>query len=226
MAGTWNVLLGWLAWKGPGHRLFLGSKMPASRKTKVTAAWPSVTVHRGSPFLSITRRAALTRACIGLACAPIAGLLMEILREGLEAAPIDSSETLVVLPKNIEWVAWPGLPARTGEMAPLYGGLNTAGPYVVFMKWYPGNFSAPHTYATDRLSVVVSGTWWVNSGGDFDPGDCVPVSAGGFVRRVAHTPHYDGVMKHAKGPAVIALFGMGPVDLKLVDPSKPAWRRL
>ncbi len=42
--------------------------------------------------------------------------------------------------------------------------------------------SAPHTYATDRLSVVLSGTWWVNSGADFDPANAVPVPAGGLER--------------------------------------------
>jgi hypothetical protein len=67
-------------------------------------------------------------------------------------------------------------------------------------------------------------TWWVNSGTDFDPDNTVPVGAGGFVRGVARTPHYDGVKKTATEPAVIALFGLGPVDLKLVDPSQPSWR--
>jgi len=60
--------------------------------------------------------------------------------------------------------------------------------------------SAPHCYATDRLCLVLSGTWWVKSGTDFDPNATVPVSAGGFVRRVAHTPHYDGVRKGAEEP--------------------------
>jgi hypothetical protein len=55
------------------------------------------------------------------------------------------------------------------------------------MKWCPGYMSAPHTYATDRLSRVLSGTWWVNSGADFDPDNTVPVPAGGFVRRIART---------------------------------------
>jgi hypothetical protein len=111
-------------------------------------------------------------------------------------------------------------------MAVLFGGLDKPGPYVVFMRWYPGYMSAPHEYATDRYSVVLSGTWWVNSGGDFDPKSCVPVPAGGFIRRVAHTLHYDGVMKDAGEPAVIAIFGLGPVDLKLADPGKPAWRQV
>ena len=111
-------------------------------------------------------------------------------------------------------------------MATLYGSLDQPGPYLVLMKWYPGYASAPHSYATDRLSLVLSGTWWVNSGADFDPDATVPVPAGGFVRRVARTPHYDGVKKSAKTPAVIALFGIAPVELQLMDPSQPAWRRL
>jgi hypothetical protein len=54
----------------------------------------------------------------------------------------------------------------------------------------------------------------------------VPVPAGGFVRRVAHTPHYDGVKPSAKEPAVIGIFGIAPVHFELVDASKPGWRRV
>jgi hypothetical protein len=143
------------------------------------------------------------------------------------ASPINPSQTEVTLPGAIEWSGWiNGFPPHSGEMAPLYGGLNTPGPYLVLMKWYPGYMSAPHTYATDRLSLVLSGTWWVNSGADFDPDSAVPVSAGSFVRRVARTPHYDGVKTGASEPAVIGLFGIAPVQFELVDPSKPAWRKL
>jgi hypothetical protein len=41
---------------------------------------------------------------------------------------------------------------------------------------------------------VLSGTLWVNSGSDFDRRIAF-LPAGGFVRRLAHTPHYYGVMK-------------------------------
>ena len=118
---------------------------------------------------------------------------------------------------------WTGAP-HAAEMAMHYGGLDKAGPYVVYIKWYPGSMSAPHRYATDRFSVVLSGTWWVNSGADFDPDHCIPVSAGGLVRRVARTWHYDGVKRGAQAPALIAIFGDGPVNLKLADRQKPGWR--
>jgi hypothetical protein len=159
----------------------------------------------------------------GLLLAPLLALSQT---EAL-AGKINPSETQVTTPDAIKWSGWiNGFPPRSAEMATLYGGLDQPGPYLVLMKWYPGYMSAPHTYATDRLSLVLSGTWWVNSGADFDPDSTVPVPAGGFVRRVARTPHYDGVKKDANEPAVIGLFGIAPVQFELADPGKPAWRAL
>jgi hypothetical protein len=154
----------------------------------------------------------------------IASLPLALKTGAARASQIDPSETAVTLPDAIKFIPWSGGPAGSGEMAALYGDLDKPGPYLVLMKWHPGYMSAPHTYQTDRLSVVVSGTWWVNSGADFDPKNTTPVPAGGFVLRHAHTPHYDGVPRTEKEPAVIALFGIGPVGFELVDASKPPWR--
>jgi hypothetical protein len=142
------------------------------------------------------------------------------------ASKLDPSQTIVTLPSDFKWTAWSGLPPHVGEMAMLYGDLDKPGLYVVLMKWYPGYMSAPHQYAADRLCVVLSGTWLVNSGADFDPSNCVAVPAGGFVRRVARTWHYDGVKRDAGEPTVIAIFGAGPVDIKLAEPNTPGWRRI
>ena len=156
----------------------------------------------------------------------IASLPLALKASAAHAGKIDASETAVTLPDAIKFIPWSGGPAGSGEMAALYGDLDKPGPYLVLMKWHPGYMSAPHTYLTDRLSVVVSGTWWVNSGADFDLTSTIPVPAGGFVLRHAHTPHYDGVPRAEKEPAVIALFGIGPVGLKLVDATKPPWRQV
>jgi len=56
----------------------------------------------------------------------------------------------------------------------LTGDPTAAGLYYTLVRWWPGYMSAPHTYTSDRFCVVVSGTWWCNSGGDFDPASCVP----------------------------------------------------
>jgi hypothetical protein len=167
----------------------------------------------------LTRRALLLGMLAG-------GLQLAASGTMARASEINPSETQITLPDAIKWTTWSGAPPHGGEMATLHGGLDKPGLYLVLMKWYPGYMSAPHSYPTDRLSLVLSGTWWVNSGADFDPDSAVPVPAGGFVRRVAGTPHYDGVKRDAKQAAVIALFGMAPVQLKLVDPEKPSWRKV
>ncbi|WP_370063283.1 cupin domain-containing protein [Mycobacterium sp. MAA66] len=138
----------------------------------------------------------------------------------------DPAQTFVKPFSDIRFQAWGNLPQDSGQLAALYGDLNKPGPYLVLMKWNPGWFSAPHSYATDRICVVVFGTWWVNSGDKFLPQDAEPVGPGGFVRRTAHTPHYDGVPAGEHEPAVIAIFGIGPVDLQLADPSTPSWRKV
>jgi hypothetical protein len=54
----------------------------------------------------------------------------------------------------------------------------------------------------------------------------IPVGPGGFVKRAARTPHYDGVPANQPDPAVIAIFGLSPVDIQLVDPTQPGWRQV
>ncbi len=142
------------------------------------------------------------------------------------ASMLDPAETRITLADHIPWQERPTYPKNSVTSAPLFGSRKSPGLYYELIKWYPGYMSAPHTYVTDRLCVVVSGTWWVNSGADFDPARCVPVRAGGFVRRVAHTPHYDGVIAGGTEPAVIAICGMAPVDMAYIDPDKPAWRKV
>jgi hypothetical protein len=155
----------------------------------------------------------------------IAALPATLLADPAQA--IDPTQTQVMLPDQYRWK--PGLagaPAQSVETVPVFGATDEPGPYVVLIKWHPGYMSAPHTYITDRLCFVISGTWWVNSGDNFQPEASVPVPAGGFVRRVAHTPHYDGVTKGGKEPAVIGIFGQAPIEFKPIDPNKPPVREV
>ena len=78
----------------------------------------------------------------------------------------------------------------------MVGKVSKPGQYFVLIRWHPGFMSAPH---------------W---------------KAGSFVRRVAKTPHYDGVKKTDTEPAIIAISGIGPIQYHLTDPGKPGWREV
>jgi hypothetical protein len=143
-----------------------------------------------------------------------------------QAGTLDPAQTQITLPSNIPWKSRKTFPPDSVASANLFGDLKGEGIYYELIKWFPGYMSAPHSYVTDRLCVVLSGTWWANSGADFDPSSCRPVPAGSFVRRIAHTPHYDGVIAAGKEPAVIAICGIAPAGMRYVDPSKPGWRKV
>jgi hypothetical protein len=141
----------------------------------------------------------------GLILAPLLAALPATLLAD-PARAIDPAQTQVTLPDQYQWKpALPSAPAQSVETVPVFGATDKPGPYVVLVRWHPGYMSAPHTYVTDRLCFVISGIWWVNSGENFEPKATVPAPAGGFVRRVAHMPHYDGVKKGGKEPAVIGI---------------------
>jgi quercetin dioxygenase-like cupin family protein len=126
-------------------------------------------------------------------------------------ADVDPAAVEVVPPAQIKWVK---NAAGTSEQAVLFGDPSKPGPYVIRIKWLPGNMSRPHTHTTDRFFVVISGTWWVGSGTKFDPDSTVPTKPGSYVIHHAGQPHYDG----AKGEeAVIQVFGTGPMTTESVE---------
>lgn len=140
------------------------------------------------------------------------------------AGSLATNGTQITRPDEIKWSRQDGFPDNSLDTAVLAGSLAEPPLYLALVRWHPGYMSVPHTYITDRLCVVVSGTWWVNSGPEFDPGNCVPMSPGSFVRRRAHTPHYDGVVSAEKEPAVVAICGFSPIGARLVEPASPGWR--
>jgi hypothetical protein len=142
------------------------------------------------------------------------------------ASPLNPEQTIINPQDTLQWKGQASFPPQSVDMCPLVGATSAPGLYYTLVRWHPGYMSAPHFYATDRYCVVLSGTWWCNSGADFDPAACVPVSAGSYVHRVALTPHYDGVIRSHNGPAVIAICGIGPVNQKWCDPSTPGWREV
>ncbi len=124
-----------------------------------------------------------------------------------DVTTLDPNVMKYTLPDKIPWQVTPGL-----DTAFLYGNPNQPGFYVLLFKWKPGNSSRPHYHSTDRHLVVMSGTWWVGDGTDFDlEKNTVAVKPGTYVTHYARKVHYDGSRKGDPEPAVELVWGMGPV---------------
>jgi hypothetical protein len=74
------------------------------------------------------------------------------------ASPLNPAQTIIILRDDLPWKSSPSSPERSFDTCPLSGDTNSEGLYYTLVRWWPGYMSAPHSYSTDRLCVVVSGT--------------------------------------------------------------------
>ena len=148
----------------------------------------------------------------------LTALIAALLLTGVAVTPsvpaeVDRAAVDFIVPSDIKWVR---NAAGTNESAVLFGDPSQPGPYVVRLKWLPGNMSRPHFHPNDRFFVVISGTWWMGTGETFDPESTVPVPAGSYVIHYAGKVHYDGAKNEE---TIIQVWGMGPAT------STPAEKR-
>ncbi len=108
------------------------------------------------------------------------------------AGDIDPAAVEFTTPANIKWVR---NEAGTNEQAILFGDPTKEGPYVIRLKWLPGNMSRPHYHMNDRFFIVISGTWWLGTGDTFDPGQ-----HGARARRqLRHSQGGQGALRRREG---------------------------
>jgi quercetin dioxygenase-like cupin family protein len=127
--------------------------------------------------------------------------------------PPDPTHIPTVLPKDIKWSGQEG----RNQTGTLFGDPIKPGLYGVVIKWYPGNFSRPHFHDQERYGYVISGTWWVSTSNVYDEKTTYPVRAGTVATDKANTVHWDGARQGETEPAVLVMFGMGPVTTTQVD---------
>ena len=125
----------------------------------------------------------------------------------ISAAGLDPASVEYKTGQQIQWIR---NAEGTSERAILFGDPSKPGPYVMRIKWLPGNnFSRPHFHNGDRFFTVISGTWWVGTGNHYDPNDTVPIPAGSYVLHKGGQVHYDGAKNEE---TIIQVTGYGPLE--------------
>jgi hypothetical protein len=118
-------------------------------------------------------------------------------------ASLDSKAITIRLPAEMKWKE---TPFGASSIA-LAGDASKPGLYVQLVKWSAHHNSRPHFHPNDRFITVLSGTWWVATGRNYDPEHMMPVPQGSFVKHFAEEVHYDGAKD---GDVILEIVGMGP----------------
>jgi quercetin dioxygenase-like cupin family protein len=115
----------------------------------------------------------------------------------------------------VKWgPAPPSLPAGA-QAAVLLGNPAQAGPFVLRLKFPAGFTVPPHRHSKDELLTVISGKFAVGAGEKIDRTATRLLPPASFVHLPAGMPHYAS----AVGEAVVQINGVGPFDIKYVDPA-------
>ncbi len=126
-----------------------------------------------------------------------------LISHSVHAEELDPKAIAIKLPEQINWVANPG----GSESAVLVGDPAKPGLYVVLNKLKAHHNSKPHSHPNDRFITVISGTWWVGTGTDYNPDTLKPVPAGSFVTHYGNEVHYDGAKDE---DTILQIVGIGP----------------
>ena len=86
-------------------------------------------------------------------------------------------------------------------------------PYTIRASFIDGYIIPPHYHPTDENLTVLSGTFMLAKGVEWDASKLKAYRTGDFIYFPAEHPHY----AKARGPTVVQIHGIGPYDTILVD---------
>lgn len=145
------------------------------------------------------------RRWIGRAAGLLLVSVFTLVAHADQAIAPDARGFVVVAPEDVKFADGPM------SQVNLVGDPSKPGPYVIRIRFAPGQMSKPHFHDQDRLVTVIKGTWWVALGPEadvFDPSKTKPMKAGSFVKHPAGAHHYDGAKDEE---VIVQIIGVGPV---------------
>jgi quercetin dioxygenase-like cupin family protein len=129
------------------------------------------------------------------------------------ASAEDQSKHIILMPAELKWDNLSVLPPGA-KVAVIHGNPAESGPFTVRVK-LPGNYKIPaHSHSVAEEVTVLSGTFNGGVGDKLDSTKTKPVPAGGVVIMPANMNHF----AWTKQPTVVQISGMGPFDVKYVNP--------
>lgn len=151
----------------------------------------------------------MRHAFLGMAVAAI------LVGATLLAAEHGTSEFRLFPADTTEWKDGPPSLPPGAKIAVLEGDPTKEGPFVFRVKAPDGYRIPPHTHPKTERVTVISGTFNIGMGDEFDAAKTKPMPAGTY-------GYWETGMKHfvwTKGETVVQFHGMGPWKIEYVNPA-------
>ncbi|HEX2712920.1 MAG TPA: cupin domain-containing protein, partial [Candidatus Acidoferrales bacterium] len=97
----------------------------------------------------------------------------------------------------------------------LKGDPNKAGVYNIMLRVPPHTRIAAHSHRDDRVATVISGTWRIGYGDEFEEARLKALPPGSFYTEPPGRNHF---AETAEEPVVVQITGYGPSSTEYVDP--------
>ena len=133
-----------------------------------------------------------------------------------EEPPALGTTHTMLAPKEVMFGEGPPSLPPGAKMAVLYGDPAKTGLFIVRAK-FPANYKIPpHLHKASENVTVLAGTFYMGLGEKFDQGSGQELPVGGFASIPANHPHYAWA---GKEETVVQVHGVGPSDLRFVNPA-------
>jgi quercetin dioxygenase-like cupin family protein len=131
------------------------------------------------------------------------------------AADDNSHEKNVFTPDTISWVTAPPVVRPGARFAVLEGDPTaTTGDFTIRLKMPEGFRIAPHWHPNRENVTIISGTFKVGMGDEFDPSKMKALVAGSFAFLDPNMHHY----AMASGETIVQVHGQSPLQFNYVNP--------
>jgi hypothetical protein len=118
-------------------------------------------------------------------------------------------------PDKTEWKEGPLSLPPGAKIAVLEGNPSKEGPFVFRVKAPDGYRIPPHTHPKTERITVISGTFNIGMGAEFDAAKAKPMPVGTYGYWGAGMKHFVWI----KGETVVQFHGMGPWKIEYVNPA-------
>lgn len=142
------------------------------------------------------------------------GFAAAVALSGMSTGLAQTSNHRMLSPDDLQWSDVASLPPGA-KISVIEGPMSEAVPFTVRLKFPPNYQIPPHWHPVMERVTVISGTFHMGIGEQFDRQKTMALTSGGMMIMQPKTPHFAWTQEEA----IVQLHGTGPWGVTFVNPA-------